>query len=119
MTKIGNFLETIDAFIRAVIITYIINPIKRWYNFYFRHTYIPANERNLALLDFCLDVANNPEREAETPTEIFFENSVKNDYDRVYTEPNDPPWEEMRQHLFLDLARGMMELRWIEEDKDN
>ena len=116
VAKIVDFFYKIRMIIRGLFTIFIINPIKRWYNFYIRHIYIPANSRNEELLDYMLDVANDPSREPITPTEIFFENQVRNDYERTFDTDEEPPWEEIRQSMYLDLATEMMSLRWIREE---
>ena len=117
--KIGDFFFRIYMIIRGLFTIFIINPFKRWYNFYIRHTYIPANSRNEELLDYMLDVANDPSREPVTPTEIFFENQIRNDYEQTFDTFNtneELSWEEIRQSMYLDLATEMMSLRWIREE---
>ena len=66
-----------------------------------------------------LDVANDPSREPVTPTEIFFENQIRNDYEQTFDTFNtneELSWEEIRQSMYLDLATEMMSLRWIREE---
>ena len=83
----------------------------RFYNFYFKSRYIPDNERNRQILDYLLRVAEDSTVQPETPTEIFFENSLQKDYEREF----DEPWENYRQYYATDIAYQMLQYYWIEE----
>lgn len=104
-----------------VIKVYLINPILRWWNFHIRHTYIPDNGRNNELMEFFLKVAADADYEPSTPTEIFFENTIRNDFnENWFCEEDrtlDEEWKEYRPMLYTDLAGQMLEFRWI-DDRD-
>lgn len=106
-------MKKIFRFIAAIIKIYIINPILRFYHFYFCHIYIEDNPRNEAMLDYFSRVAEDPTVQPQTPTEIFFENSIKSDYEYYF--PEDEPWEKYRQSFYTDLALEMLEYRWIDD----
>ena len=86
-------MKYIINFIRAVVDAYIIHPIQRFLNFYFHGAYIPDNSRNQELLDYCIRVAKDPNVEPNTPNEIFFENTVKRDWEETFTDLEDK-WED-------------------------
>lgn len=110
----GCVIDFIIRFIKAVIDAYIIHPIQRFFNFYIRGAYIPANPRNEALLDYSMRVAEDPKTEPETPTEIFFENTVKRDWEETFTGPEDS-WEDNRQWIYITIADDMLQYKWIDE----
>ena len=107
-------IKYIINFIRAIIDAYIIHPIQRFLNFYFHGAYIPDNSRNQELLDYCIRVAKDPNVEPNTPNEIFFENTVKRDWEETFTDLEDK-WEDNRQWIYITLANDMLRYRWINE----
>ena len=120
MTKIQQFFIFWYCFIRATIKTYIVNPILRWYNFYFKHIYIPANKRNTEMLDYFIRVAENPNTQPETPTEIFFENMISKDFIETFTHDDgtffqEEDWLRERQMIYMDMAQEMLTYRWIDD----
>ena len=110
----GCVIDFIIRFIKAVIDAYIIHPIQRFFNFYFRGVYIPDNPRNQELLNYCMRVAENPETEPNSPTEIFFENAVKRDWEETFTDLEDT-WEDNRQWIYITIADDMLQYKWIDE----
>ena len=59
-------------------------------------------------------VAENPETEPNSPTEIFFENSVKRDWEETFTDLEDT-WEDNRQWIYITIADDMLQYKWIDE----
>lgn len=115
MNKIFEFFTFMWRLIKAIIIAYIINPIRRFYNFYIRYTYIPDNPRNQELLDYLIDVAKDPKTEPQTPAQIFFENQVREDWENTFKDDPEDKWEDNRQWLYTQLAEEMFSYKWINE----
>lgn len=109
MTKIWQL-------IKAVFIVYIVNPIKRLYNFYICHAYIPDNERNRQLFDYFIRVAKDGDVQPQTPVEVFFETQIHDDYFNTCDNPSEEEWTEMRQDIATDLASEMLTFRWVDDD---
>ena len=68
-----------------------------------------------------MEVAQNPERQPETPTEIFFENSIKDDFeDECADQINDEwNWNAIRPAVYIDMINDMLSHKWIDERKYN
>ena len=112
---------SIIDFILGVIDAYIICPLKKIYNYYIKHIYIPDNPRNHELLNYFIDVINDNSRQPETPTEVYFENLIKDDFmnfagDNEGNFPTEEDWINERPSLYCDMAKEMLEYKWIKED---
>lgn len=115
-------MKEIFRFICAWIKVYIINPVLQWWNFHIKHSYIPDNKRNHELMDFMCKVVENPDYEASTPNEIFFDNRVKEIFEEIYTDiPEDMTkeelWKQERVRVYVDVIGQMLELRWIDDSE--
>lgn len=124
--KDGDFkLSLWDCFhifgclIKSLFIVYIARPILREWNYFVRHIYVPDNERNRALLKYMMEVAQNPERQPETPTEIFLENSIKDNFEQECADLiNDEwNWNTIRQGVYMDVSNDMLSHKWIDDRK--
>lgn len=67
-------------------------------------------------------VVENPNYEASTPNEIFFDNRVKEIFEEIYTDiPEDMTkeelWKQERVRVYVDVIGQMLELRWIDDSE--
>lgn len=119
--SLWDYFHIFGCLIKSLFIVYIARPILREWNYFFHHIYVPDNERNRALLKYMMEVAQNPERQPETPTEIFFENSIKDDFeDECADQINDEwNWNTIRPAVYIDMINDMLSHKWIDERKYN
>ena len=105
----------IIKFICAVIDIYIIKPIKRWFNFHFKHRYIPDNPRNNAALEYFFKVMENPEYQPSTPNEIYFERIIKEEYFTSFPEATDENWTRERPFIMMSMADELTDYEWVDD----
>ena len=89
----------IIEFIKFNIWYFIIRPLKKIYNFLFRHAYLPDNERNQALFSYCSKIIDDPTYQPSTPVEHWC----------------DKEWEEMYNEI---VERTIEEAKKVVDDEE-
>ena len=78
-----NTFYIIFTRIKFIIWYYIIRPIKKIYHRIFQQAYVPDNERNQAILNYCQKLIIDHNYQPSTPVEHWIDNGWREKYDDI------------------------------------
>ena len=113
-----EFFIKIYAYIKVTIWIFIIRPLKKWYNLYINKCYIPDNERNQQILNYCTKILENENYQPSTPVENWIDNEWRENYKTLIKSlegNNIPSYEECRTAIARKTLITLSEYKFIKE----